>query len=202
MNLNLAEIYIGTEALGPGKRAAIWVQGCPFACRGCIAPEWTIDKPAQIIPISELVGKISQAKELQGLTISGGEPMLQAKALTLLIKELSKIKEYDVICFTGYKLDQLRKNPPNGFIWEFLEFIDVLVDGPYIEPLNNNLGLRGSSNQKIHYLSNRLKNYDFENQARKVEIVLKNKEALMVGIPSQSLLKVFNGLLGPESLKT
>ena len=75
---NLAAFQSQTRALGPGVRAAIWVQGCQLRCRGCIAPDWIPQTEAQLVPVAHLAERILQIPALQGLTISGGEPMLQA----------------------------------------------------------------------------------------------------------------------------
>jgi anaerobic ribonucleoside-triphosphate reductase activating protein len=73
-----------------------------------------------------------------------------------------------------------------------LDQVDVLVDGPYISRLNNNRGLRGSENQKIHYLTDRLKDADLENQFRKAEVILTDGQAMMVGVPPRHLGDAFN----------
>jgi anaerobic ribonucleoside-triphosphate reductase activating protein len=67
-----------------------------------------------------------------------------------------------------------------------------LIDGPYIAGLNNNLGLRGSRNQKIHYLTDRLAGIDLEGQARKAEVVLTDGQAMMIGVPPHHLGEAFN----------
>ena len=55
--INVAAIIPSTHALGPGERAVVWVQGCPFHCSGCIAPEWLPFVPAHLMPVEELVDR-------------------------------------------------------------------------------------------------------------------------------------------------
>ena len=112
----------------------------------------------------------------------GGEPFLQAKELgTLLSKVLRVRPELNVILFTGYKFEDLSKED-----YKFvLNFVDVLIDGEYIDGLNDNKGLRGSSNQVIHFLSSRLLPYKelLEEGKRKRELhVINETELLTIGI--------------------
>jgi anaerobic ribonucleoside-triphosphate reductase activating protein len=181
--LFLAALKIGTHALGPGYRAVIWVQGCPFHCKGCISPEW-IEPGGVLTDIDEIARQILEQSSIDGLTISGGEPMMQASPLYKLLRILKKAKQdLNVICFTGFRYQDLMNTPPSPMVRNFLNEIDVLIDGPYIAVKNDNIGLRGSSNQTIHFLSDALKDQDFEHNPRKIEIDLYDGEAFIVGIP-------------------
>lgn len=190
--LNIAALCKTTRALGPGLRAAVWVQGCPLHCPGCVAPEWIAMKPARLVTAEALVGELLEDGGVTGLTISGGEPMLQAASLAALVRQARRERDLDVICFTGYQIENLRRNPPVPGVEEFLQEIDVLIDGPYIERLNDNLGMRGSKNQRVLHLSGRLRDYDFEHTQRKVEIRLSDGQAMMVGVPPLKLKEALN----------
>ena len=190
--LNLAAFHPGTFALGPGKRAVLWVQGCPFSCKGCIAPEWIPFEKANIVDPFWLAEKILSLDGIEGITISGGEPMLQAGALTSLVAAVFAIKPLNIITFTGFTLEKLIKNPPNENVPEFLEFIDVLIDGQYIEYQNDDKSLRGSANQRFHHLTKRLLDFDFENSPRNVELFLQGNESFLVGIPRQDFFRAYN----------
>ena len=198
--LNLAAFHPGTHALGPGLRAAIWVQGCPFNCPGCIAPDWIPIKPAELIDPFEMAREILQLENLDGITISGGEPMLQAEALSHMLAAVFAKKPLNVIVFSGFKLENLRHNPPNQAVSDFLDFIDVLIDGQYVDKLNEGIGLRGSSNQKIHHLTNRLLDFDFEKTPRKVELHLQDSQSFLIGIPSKQLYQAYNQALTNANL--
>ena len=108
--LNLAQVCPETRALGPGKRFAIWVQGCPFNCLGCIAPDWIPIKLSNLISVEQMAGRILAVNGLEGVTLSGGEPMLQAEALSELI-QLVRASNHSLsaIAFSGFTLEQLRK---------------------------------------------------------------------------------------------
>lgn len=197
--LNIAEIKIGTYALGPGFRAGVWVQGCPFHCKGCIAPEW-IGPGGTEISIDEIVDQILSNDQIQGITLSGGEPMQQAKGLSELIRRVHNYKpDLNVICFTGYRYQDLLKKNHNSSVQDLISQLDLLIDGPFIQSKNDNIGLRGSSNQKFIYLSDRLRNFGLEDQPRKVEINFRDGEAFIVGVPPTNFSKAWEIALPPQS---
>ena len=189
--LNLAAYQPVTKALGPGRRFAVWVQGCPFHCKGCIAPDWIPIQTANLFDPRCFAETTLQDPELEGITISGGEPMLQAQALTLFLESIHTRHDLNVIVFSGFTYEHLLESPPNPYVPDFLKHIDVLIDGLYIEKLNNGKGLRGSTNQRFHHLTGRLKDFDFENMPRKVEVNLYDGEAFLVGVPNSQFLNAF-----------
>jgi anaerobic ribonucleoside-triphosphate reductase activating protein len=200
--LNIANIYIGTKALGPGNRAVIWVQGCPFRCPACYSPEWIPQIQANNYSPAELAELITSHGDIDGVTISGGEPMLQSSNLLLLLKELKKLKpHYTFILYTGFKKEYLQRLPADDSRRNLLGELDVLIDGVYIEQLNNNQGLKGSSNQKIWHLSQRLIDFNFETEPRKNEIFIKNGEIHFIGVPDKQAAslpqKVVQAYVGP-----
>jgi anaerobic ribonucleoside-triphosphate reductase activating protein len=185
--LNIANIAPRTQALGPGTRAAIWVQGCPLDCVGCLAPKWIPFVTATPLTVEEVLQKLD-LDSITGLTFSGGEPMEQAAGLAALVRVARQKKQLDLICFTGYRYERLLKNPPNNGVAGLLAQVDVLIDGPYVQSLNNAVGLRGSSNQRVIHLTSRLKWHDFELQRREVEITITNGELAFIGIPTPDIL--------------
>lgn len=181
--INILSIAKNVATLGPGNRYVIWVQGCPFYCKGCITPEGIPLKISKLISIEDLVSEIINDSTITGVTFSGGEPFLQASKLTKLI---NKIKDYrndlNYICFSGYSFKDL--------IWEeatdLLNQLDLLIDGRYNEELNDNKGLRGSSNQNFIFLTEKLKlcEDEFMNQQRKIDIRIGN-QLQSIGIPNK-----------------
>lgn len=198
--LNLAEICPATHTLGPGQRFAIWVQGCCFHCRDCISPEWIPQQQANLVEPSTLANTILSVTGTEGLTVSGGEPMLQAAALSELFTNLRQQKDLSIICFTGFTIEQLlAKFDPD--IHRFLSMIDVLIDGQYMTELNDNKGWRGSANQVVHFLTGRhLPEADlFCDRPRNVEIHLRGDAALMVGIPPHNFSHNFQQVVDRAS---
>lgn len=182
--LNIGAICPITKALGPGRRFVIWLQGCLKNCYNCGSAEWKELKNSILIKPYDLAQQILDTNEIEGVTVSGGEPILQLRNLNILIGYLRREKRYlTIICYTGYLLEELVAGKDIE-INEFLQKIDVLIDGPYVDDLNNNKGWRGSSNQRIHFLAGNYKDYEneFINKTRDIEIHLLKEHYLIVGI--------------------
>ena len=172
----------GTRALGPGLRYALWTQGCPFACPGCVTPEGRPVEPAQVVEVEALAADIVANGLISGVTISGGEPFLQARSLDCLLKLVKERRpELDVIVFTGF----LRENLRSEEALSVLARTDLLVDGPYVAELNDGKGLRGSSNQRLHFLTDRLVRHREEllSGKRQVEVRFNGGVTDVIGIP-------------------
>ncbi|MFJ2376440.1 4Fe-4S single cluster domain-containing protein [Streptomyces sp. NPDC087769] len=191
--LNVAATRVGTRTLGPGVRSVVWVQGCPFHCAGCLAPEWIPGRPARRAHPDDLAAELLTDPRVTGLTLSGGEPMSQAAGLARLVRRARQIRDVSVVCFTGHRLERLRTRPPSPDVPELLAAVDVLIDGTYVATLNDGRGLRGSSNQRVHHLTPRLvdSGYDFEGRARDVEIAVDGREALLIGVPPRDFPAAF-----------
>lgn len=174
----------GVRSLGPGLRYSIWLQGCPFDCKGCATPEAKALE-ANLIYTVESVAKDIISSKCDGLTISGGEPFLQAAGINrLLAMVLAARPSMTVLIFTGFLIENL--NSQDAI--EVLRQADVVIDGPYVESLNDGKGLRGSSNQRIHFLTDRLLPWrgEMENGSRHIEININariNNLIESVGIP-------------------
>ena len=187
-NLNIAASCVGTQALGPGLRSVVWVQGCSFICSGCISPQWIPNKNSRIVSVDLLASELLFNPFVNGLTFSGGEPFQQAAGLAELIYKARKKRDLSLICFTGYRLEDLKALQTSPGVSDLLTQIDVLIDGPYEKDLNDNRGLRGSSNQTIHHLTDRLRFFDFESQPRNAEIYIRDGEMLFVGVPPKGVV--------------
>ncbi|MYY01552.1 MULTISPECIES: 4Fe-4S single cluster domain-containing protein [unclassified Streptomyces] len=192
--LNVAATRVGTETLGPGVRSALWVQGCPFSCAGCMAPDWIPFRPARQAEPGDLARELLADPRVTGLTFSGGEPMAQAAGLAEVARRAREIRDVSVVCFTGHRLERLRTRPPGPGVAALLAAVDVLIDGVYVAALDDGRGLRGSSNQRVHHLTGRLagSGYDFAHRARSAEIAVNGPEALLIGVPPRGLLDAFD----------
>ncbi|MRS04140.1 radical SAM protein [bacterium] len=189
-SLNIAAWQTNITTLGPGTRAVVWVQGCPFHCHGCIAPDWIPQSPAIQIPPEDLAQELLSHENFTGITLSGGEPMLQAEGLRILLEYIQAERKVDVICFTGFRMEVIRGNPAMTAARRLLNQIDVLIDGAYMQDRNDDRGLRGSSNQRIHHLTDRLRDFDFINAPRSVELTFQENELWIAGIPPRAFSKV------------
>lgn len=144
--------------LGPGKRAAIWVQGCLNSCQGCISPDARDMNGGEIETIDDIARWICNRDGIEGITISGGEPMLQAEALVELIREVKRSSDLGIVCYTGFIYENLLRK---GKVVQklLLQNVDMLIDGPYISEQHADLLWRGSSNQRLIPLSDRYREH-------------------------------------------
>ena len=152
--MRVGRVLYPIKALGPGERLGIWVQGCERRCEGCANPELQA-MDGKEMPLPVLIAMCRAAIEdyhLTGITISGGEPMLQAEELAELLRSLRPLCD-DILLFTGYMPAELKRDERRGAIEAVLANVDVLVDGVYIKERNRGEILRGSDNQVIHFLS-------------------------------------------------
>ncbi|MBH0775967.1 4Fe-4S single cluster domain-containing protein [Nocardia bovistercoris] len=149
----VADTHPACRTLGPGTRFAIWVQGCPLTCAGCVSPQWLPFDGGERRTVAELAAEIL-ATDTNGLTLSGGEPFAQAAGLAALVRTVRRERDLSVMCFTGFTLPRLRRLDDAG-VAALLGEVDLLVDGPYVASKHGDLRWRGSSNQRIHQLTTR-----------------------------------------------
>lgn len=138
-----ASVQKESIADGQGVRMVIWNQGCMLKCPGCHNPETHDLCGGREIEMGEVLDFIkNNASRHQGITLSGGDPFLQP-GQNSQIAQFAHGLGLDVWAYCGKTYEQLLDNP-------LLQYIDVLVDGPYIEAKRDlTLAFRGSSNQRI-----------------------------------------------------
>ena len=148
MEIRLAGIVPESIVDGPGYRLAVFVQGCPHACPGCHNPKTHDFAGGYLSDTTGVIAQMGVNPLVRGVTLTGGEPMMQAEALCE-IASAAKGKGLNVWCYTGFTLKALQWecNPAR---MRLLECIDVLVDGPYIAHERSlDLCYRGSKNQRL-----------------------------------------------------
>lgn len=153
--LNLAAWVACTEMEGPGKRFAIWTQGCHLRCKQCCNQSYLPLVARDVMPALHLLPAILDARErdgIEGITLLGGEPLIQARGLSLLAQAV-RAAGMTVMMFTGYVLDSVAQPLPDG-AQALLDACDVVVDGPFVaaraERARNWVG---STNQRFHYFT-------------------------------------------------
>lgn len=146
-SLRIVRVLDGTSVDGPGLRTSVYFAGCAHHCVGC-HNEHTWDFMAgQDVTTEELLARIDYNSF--GVTFSGGDPMYQAFKLEPLCKAI-KERGLSLWCYTGFTFEELLTDPELKDARNLLSYIDVLVDGPFIEAeKNEELLFRGSSNQRL-----------------------------------------------------
>ena len=184
--LNIYHICEESIALGPGVRYVIWVQGCMQQCKGCITPQSRSMDTKHLMKVNDIAQSIIDNKHIDGVTISGGEPFLQATNLAKLLEIVKRERpELNVLVFTGYYFEELGSDKARGF----MQYIDLLIDGPYVDELNDEKGLRGSSNQCFHFLTKEFLPFqeEMEKGGRNNEIVVGMDGIHIIGIPRKDV---------------
>lgn len=144
--LSILSIIEDTSVDGPGFRTAIYAAGCPHACPGCHNPEsWDIRRGTPMSTDELLRAVLSDP--FADVTFSGGDPMHQPEGFTELAAAIKRESSKTIWCYTGYTFEQLLRHPLQA---ELLKYLDVLVDGPFVQSLRDeSLCFRGSSNQRL-----------------------------------------------------
>jgi len=181
--LSVAQVIEDTEAEGPGRRFAVWVQGCPLRCAECCNPQmlrFEGGTPTEPLALAE---RAIALPNIEGVSLLGGEPFAQAADLAIFARAV-RGAGLGVMIYSGFTLAELREKPEAA---ELLDACDLLVDGPYDrtrpEPTRRWIG---STNQEVHFLTDRHRPEDpcwtmpnsFEIRLRKGELVVNGWPAL------------------------
>lgn len=144
--LAILRIIEETMVDGPGIRTAIYAAGCTHRCPGCHNPQsWDI-RAGQRMSMEEILSPIL-GDPFADVTFTGGDPMMQPEGFTELARAIKKRSEKNIWCYTGYLFEEVIRMPAQA---EMLKYIDVLVDGPFVQDLRDEqLRFRGSSNQRL-----------------------------------------------------
>ena len=154
MDLNLYGIAYPVHTLGPGSRIVIWVSGCSRKCPGCASTHLQEPTSGRLIAVERLARRMLAIPcHLDGITLTGGEPVRQTHALIELLMRINeKRPEWNVILFSGLPIEEIMLDEAARHL---LSLVDILVDGPYDRNISATHPLAGSGNQRIHYLSER-----------------------------------------------
>ena len=153
--MNYATIKNCDIANGPGVRVSLFVSGCTHRCPGCfneVAWDFDYGEPFTESVMDSIVDML-RPSYIRGLTLLGGEPFepQNQEAVVQLLRKIKKeLPEKSIWAFSGYLFDKDILSGRLGDCSEYLSYLDVLVDGPFVEAKKNlSLRFRGSENQRL-----------------------------------------------------
>jgi anaerobic ribonucleoside-triphosphate reductase activating protein len=149
--IRLNKLHTPVTALGYGRRLGIWTQGCTIGCAGCVSRDTWDSYAGRAMPVSELVNWIaSNARDdIDGITVSGGEPFDQPVALSALIDGIRTLSHQgqalDLLVYSGRSLEWLQRHHAR-----IVDSVDALITGPYMRHRPAGRAWIGSANQLLH----------------------------------------------------
>jgi anaerobic ribonucleoside-triphosphate reductase activating protein len=171
VTLEIAGTAADTEAEGPHRRFAVWVQGCTLACPGCCNPEMFIrgrGRTIEVAALGETISALAGSGAIEGITVLGGEPLQQQDGVAALC-ERALAAGLGVIVFTGYTLAEARTQVGFERLWAC---IDTLVEGRFDAKLPETTRRHvGSRNQALVHRTSRYADPSLWEGERMVELV-------------------------------
>ena len=168
-----------SAANGPGTRAVVWVQGCTLGCAGCFNP-LTHPRGGAEVAVDELAARIAELGEaIEGVTISGGEPLQQRGAVLELLRRLRAGTPLSAILFTGYRYEEVLRMPGAAAL---RGCVDVLIAGRYEHHRRLARGLRGSAGKTVHLFTGRYTLADLDEVPDAEVIIRPGGEVAVSGI--------------------
>jgi len=146
-----------SAANGPGERFVVWTQGCSLACDGCFNPE-THAAGGTVRTVAEVVAQVLSTPGIEGVTVSGGEPLEQPEALALFAHEVARAG-LGVVVLSGFSREEIEASPVMSAA---VSDVDMVVAGRYNRRLHLGSGLRGSSNKTYWARTSRYEGHMFE----------------------------------------
>ena len=178
--LQIHDVLPYSRANGPGVRAVIWMQGCTLACPGCFNPDTHPTTGGERVSVDSLFEWLIELGDgVEGITISGGEPLQQPAVLLAFLSRVRPETKLSILLFTGYTWEEVQELPGAS---EVLSSIDVLIAGRYEYVQRLACGLRGSANKTIHLLSDRYRLGDLQSTPPAEVIITERGEVIVSGI--------------------
>ncbi len=144
--INVLRVLHDTTVDGPGFRTSIYCAGCRHQCPGCHNPQSWAFGTGKDRSTDDLLEEIL-ADPFADVTFTGGDPLFQAEGFAELAARIKKESDKTIWCYTGFRYEDLLHN---DMAQRLLQYIDVLVDGPFVQRLRDEgLLFRGSSNQRL-----------------------------------------------------
>lgn len=150
VTVRLSGIVSESVVDGTGFRMTVFTQGCKHNCKGCHNPQTHDLNGGETVDLQFILDEVDKDPLLDGITLSGGEPFLQPKPLSLLCEQIH-LRKMNIWCYSGYTYEELKElAKEDEDVRALLGEIDVLVDGRFVEKEKDlMLKFRGSRNQRI-----------------------------------------------------
>ncbi len=186
---NLSHIEPTSQIYGPGKRFAVWFQGCSLACDGCWNQDMWSFKDNVLINKEDLLDRILSSHDIQGVTFLGGEPLHQAENLWWLMRQIRKYSNLTIFLFTGYEHSELEEF---DYLSNIHEHCDLVAIGRYqASSRNTNQQWIGSDNQVVIYPDDS-REIARPRSINQVEIIIEENESVRIlGFPDEVLINDF-----------
>ena len=182
--MQFSKILSNVKVLGPGNRTVIWVQGCGKRCPGCIAPEMQPYDGGFTMDPESILRVIRQQQHTDGVTVSGGEPFDQDEQELVSLVECCDAATGDVLLYTGYSMEQLKRKVSPDILDRILHAVSVLITDPYLEAFDDgSSGLLGSGNQRVWIMKNEDKYMQALHVHRSQQIFADEQGIFVAGIP-------------------
>lgn len=205
--IRLNQVVYPVTALGPGIRLGIWFQGCTIACSGCMARDtWDPDGGSEAT-VQELLAITRRhiTEQLDGVTISGGEPFQQPSALFELLSGLIEIRratdsQFDILAYSGFRRSHLDEN-----FGHIVSLLDALVAEPFVASQPSNGAWRGSANQEIAPQTDlgrtRYSTSALADQRPTLQVDASNGRFSLIGVPMRGDLEALSARLGDAGIQ-
>lgn len=195
MKVRISRTHSPVTNLGYGTRIGIWFQGCSIGCRGCVAVDTWSSDARDDTTVEEVMAYVrsrpdDELAQLDGITLSGGEPFDQPEALLELIRALRSwraeiARPIDILCYSGHREERIRSEHS-----EIVELLDALIPEPFVLAQRAVIPLRGSANQRVialtplgteRYTGEALERMTAQRDT--MQVLIGDGRVLMVGIP-------------------
>jgi len=180
-------ILFPIETLGPGNRIVVWTRGCSKHCQNCANPElWSVSgcRHTSVSDAAQIIKNICAEDSVDGITFTGGDPLEQFDELIELLTLIKPLLD-DILVYTGFTMDEMTALYTADKIAAFKNLASVLIDGPYVDELNDSKSaLKGSTNQRLIYFDSTVeaKYEHYLLKGRKVQNMMMGNKFISVGI--------------------
>ena len=181
--LRIHQFLPQSKANGPGNRAVLWVQGCTLSCPGCFNTPTHPGQAGGTESVDSLFEQIvALGSSIEGITISGGEPLQQQTGIAALLRRIKAETKLSVVLFTGFSWEELERmgeanrqragaDISTALPLPLLSDVDVLLAGRYDAGRRIARGLLGSDNKIAYFLTTRYNQADLD-RVPKVEVII------------------------------